>query len=61
MEAKVNIDDCIGCGVCAHLCPEIFEIDEALGKAIVKQQSGPQTVKEAAEACPVGAIIIKSE
>jgi len=61
MEAKVNIDDCIGCGVCTHLCPEVFEIDEALGKAVVKQQSDLQTVKEAAEACPVGAIIIKSE
>lgn len=61
MEVKVNIDDCIGCGVCTHLCPEVFEIDETLGKAVVKQQSDPQAVKEAAEACPVGAIVIKSE
>jgi len=61
MEVKVNIDDCIGCGVCTHLCSDVFEIDETVGKSRVKQQSDSVSVKEAAEACPVGAIVVKSE
>lgn len=61
MEVKINIDDCIGCAVCSHLCPEVFEIDETVGKAKVKQQSEDRAVKDTAEACPVGAIIFKTE
>jgi len=53
----VNQETCIGCGACAAVCEEVFEMkDDA--KAHVK--SGADTskpcVKEAIESCPVDAI-----
>ncbi|MCD6476908.1 MAG: ferredoxin [Candidatus Aenigmarchaeota archaeon] len=48
---KVDQEKCIGCGACASLCPEVFEIKE--GKAHVISD---KECKEAIDACPVGAI-----
>ena len=28
MKVKVNRDACIGCGACAAICPDVFEIDD---------------------------------
>ena len=27
MKVKINTEECIGCGVCAQICPEVFELD----------------------------------
>lgn len=58
--AKIKVDQnkCIGCGACAATCPKAFEMHE--GKARVKT---PEVKKitcesEAADICPVSAIII---
>jgi len=62
MKVKVN-DDCIGCGACVAVAPEIFELSQETMKSHVKRQ--PKTkkdnelTKQAAEACPVDAIKIK--
>jgi ferredoxin len=58
MTIKVDKDLCIGCGSCAAIAPEIFELGED-GKAFVKEQGDEEQAKEAAEACPVGAITIE--
>ena len=58
MEVRVNIDECIGCGVCAQLCPQMFETDEVAGKCVIKQQLDTPEVKNAVEACPVSALKI---
>ena len=52
----VSIDKkrCIGCGTCAAICPEAFEVKED-GKAHVKKQDAP-CIEEAIESCPVNAI-----
>jgi ferredoxin len=52
----VNKKECIGCGSCAAICPEVFELKD--NKAVVKKQSKDPCVKEAAESCPVNAIKI---
>ena len=59
MKVKVNRDACIGCGACAAICPDVFEIDdEGLSKVVnsdVKDEN-IDDVKDAIDSCPTGAI-----
>lgn len=59
MGIKINLDECIGCGVCSQLCPKVFELDEDEGKAMVISQEITDCAKEAADSCPVSAITIE--
>jgi ferredoxin len=52
---SVNKEKCIGCGLCASLCKEVFAMGKN-GKAYVKEQKKIPCVKEAIESCPVEAI-----
>lgn len=54
----VDREKCIGCGTCAALCPAVFEVID--DKAQVKKTS-PDVgcAKEAAENCPVQAIVVE--
>jgi len=57
---KVDRELCIGCGVCASLCPDVFEIDSE-GKAVVREGADCDSVgccQDAADSCPVGAITL---
>lgn len=57
MEAKVN-SNCIGCGVCAGTCPEVFQMNDS-GLAEVVGDVTPEleeSVRTAASDCPVSAI-----
>lgn len=51
----VDKEKCIGCGLCASICEEVFEMGKD-GKAFVKAQKDIPCVKEALESCPVEAI-----
>lgn len=55
---SVNQDYCIGCGVCANICPKIFYLENK--KAYVRNEiiAGPmvEKVNKAAESCPSKAI-----
>ncbi len=54
---KVSLDKkkCIGCGACAAICPDVFEMDRE--KAKVKSAKTDNTcAKEAVDSCPVAAI-----
>ena len=52
---KVNKDLCIGCGTCASMCDEVFEMKD--GKAKVKSGAkNSDCIKEAKDSCPVNAI-----
>ena len=58
MAVKVN-DSCIGCGACESICDAVFSVD---GSAQVNQGAVADNfdgVKEAADACPVGAIEVE--
>jgi ferredoxin len=58
MRVIVDEETCIGCGLCAEECPEVFEMND--DKAHVKVDEVPddatESYKEAAENCPVEAI-----
>ena len=59
MEVLVN-EECILCGLCADLCPEVFEMGDerahVLENPIPAEQE--ECCQEAAEECPVDAIEI---
>ncbi len=58
MKASVDENLCTGCGLCADMCPTVFEMKE--DKAVVKVSSilddSADCSKEAASNCPVEAI-----
>ena len=61
MRATVDEETCIGCGLCAETCPEVFEMndDKAQVKVSEVPENAQETCKEAAENCPVEAIQIE--
>lgn len=68
MKASVNKDLCIGCGACAAIVPDVFQIgDDGLAEVIIDDkikeisinESLYDEVQDAAEGCPTSAIEIK--
>lgn len=62
MKARVIKEECIGCGLCASIVPEVFEmIDEGVAKAIEEEIPvvHHEATKEAEASCPVGAIEVE--
>ena len=59
---NVTVDKklCIGCGLCASMLPEVFEIEDD-GKSSVKNENGAPIEKiiEVANMCPARAIKVK--
>jgi ferredoxin len=58
----VDKDLCIGSANCVAMAPDVFDLDED-GKAYVKSTNGTDDAQilEAAQACPVNAIIVYDE
>jgi ferredoxin len=61
MKARVT-EDCIACGLCVDICPDVFEMGVQLAQ--VKTDNIPkqleEAVRQAADDCPVSAIIIET-
>lgn len=59
MKVEVNKEACIGCGACAAICPDVFEIDDE-GLSTVKVETVSEELQEdtteAVESCPTAAI-----
>lgn len=57
---RVITEQCIGCGACSAIAPEVFEMTDE-GYAKVKLNPIPEELmdyaKEAQESCPTGAIV----
>jgi ferredoxin len=57
MALKVDTDLCTGCGLCAQICPEVFEMgDDGYSHVIKGAAETLPCVEEAIDQCPVGAI-----
>jgi ferredoxin len=60
---KIRItEDCIACGLCVDICPDVFEMGEQFAQ--VKMADIPEKhqdlARQAAEECPVNAIIVEN-
>ena len=52
---RIDEDECIGCGSCEEICPEVFKLDEKA--EVIKPEGGPEDlIEEAMETCPVECI-----
>jgi len=52
--ARIDKERCAGCGICAGMCPDGIEMKG--GKAVIKNERAG-CLKDAAGACPKGAIV----
>ena len=61
MKVRVDKESCVGDETCVEVCPEVFEMEGDV--AVAKMEQVPKDLeakcKEAAESCPVEAIIIE--
>jgi ferredoxin len=55
--------DCIHCGSCQEICPQVFRVNKALGFALVINPRGAPvlTIQEAMDNCPVQCIYWRVE
>lgn len=62
MKVRVDRALCSGMADCTMLAPTVFELDEE-GKAVVLDPASvdDETLLEAAQSCPVGAIILEDD
>lgn len=57
---KVIIEDgCIGCGACESFCSDVFKVEDLCIVDESKIPGNEDTVKDAADACPVSVITIE--
>lgn len=62
MKASIDREGCIGCGLCASTCPDVFRMaDDGLAEVIVGEvpAEAEDCAKEAAENCPVSVIFVE--
>jgi ferredoxin len=61
MKVRIDADLCTGCGACVDDVPDVFSMGDEVAE--VTQPNVPQeleeAVQEAAEGCPVEAIIVE--
>ena len=60
MSRKVVIveEECIGCGSCEEICPDVFKINEDTDKAeVIMAEGGDEDlIQESIDTCPVECI-----
>lgn len=54
----LNDEECMACGTCEALCPGVFKLNEATGKAEIINPEGASEdeIQEAIDSCPAQCI-----
>jgi ferredoxin len=52
----VDQELCIGCGHCAEVCPQVFELVDEKSNVVGPDKCGTCNCQEAIDTCPVQAI-----
>ena len=60
MKVRIIKEECIACGMCTDIAPEIFELGDDASEVKVDEvpPSEQAAVREAAESCPTEAIVV---
>jgi ferredoxin len=53
---KVDKDLCVSCGLCAQVCPEVFELGSEVAQVKASADLNADCIEDAIDQCPVGAI-----
>ena len=59
---RVRVDDtCTACGLCVDTCPEVFEMGDDMAQVITDEVAPEHedAVQQAADECPVEAIVVE--
>jgi len=60
MRRKVYLDEeeCIGCGMCEQLCPEVFRLNPEtnVAEVIDTDEGTEESIQDAIDSCPVECI-----
>jgi len=58
MTVKIE-DGCIACGACESICDAVFKVEDVATGNESAVADNIDCVKEAADACPVGVIVVE--
>jgi ferredoxin len=62
MQIRILRSECCGNALCVEIAPQVFALDSR-NKAVVldAEAASPETLREAAEACPCSAIVLEDD
>jgi ferredoxin len=57
----IDADECVACGTCVEVCPEVFKMDDGADTAeVIMETGGPEDlIQEAIDSCPVQCITLE--
>ena len=63
MTVFIDEEECIGCGTCEEICPEVFRLNTDKEKAeVIMPEGGPEDlIEEAIDSCPSSCIYTEEE
>ena len=57
----IDADECVACGTCVEVCPDVFKMDDGADFAeVIKETGGPEDlIQEAIDSCPTQCISLE--